>query len=456
MMEFRIEHDSLGEVKVPKDALFGPQTQRSLHNFNIGRTMPMEVIYALLKIKKAVAFVNHKNHTLDDEKYIAINKAINKLIDGDYKDAFPLHVYQTGSGTQTNMNVNEVVANMANKLHPNAHVHPNDHVNQSQSSNDTFPTAMMMAAYQATNSVIKTVENLIASFDKKQTEFASIIKIGRTHLQDATPITVGQEISGWTSTLEHDVMTLNAIKQSLLELPIGGTAVGTGLNTKNGFDQDVVDTINNNENTNYKVAENKFHGLADHSEITSVHGIFKTLASDLIKIGNDIRFLSSGPRAGYNELSIPSNEPGSSIMPGKVNPTQIEALTMVSAKVFGNDATITFANSQGNFEMNVYKPIIIDSFLESTELLNESINSFTEKLVDGLTVNVDHIKELLNNSLMLVTALSPHIGYEKSAKIAQWAEKNNTTLKESAKHFNIDEADFKKWVNVSKMTHPNK
>lgn len=275
MMDFRIEHDSLGEVKVPKDALFGPQTQRSLHNFNIGRTMPIEVIYALLKIKKAVAFVNHKNKTLDDEKYIAIDEAINKLIDGDYKDAFPLHVYQTGSGTQTNMNVNEVVANMANKLHPNAHVHPNDHVNQSQSSNDTFPTAMMMAAYQATSSVIKTVENLIASFDKKQTEFASIIKIGRTHLQDATPITVGQEISGWKSTLEHDVMTLNAIKQSLLELPIGGTAVGTGLNTKNGFDQDVVDTINNNENTNYKVAENKFHGLADHSEITSVHGILR-------------------------------------------------------------------------------------------------------------------------------------------------------------------------------------
>lgn len=452
-MQFRIEHDSLGEVKVPKDALYGPQTERSRHNFNIGSRMPMPIIEMLLHVKQAAATVNNQHGTLADDKCQAIHDAVDQLLTGKYNDAFPLHIYQTGSGTQTNMNVNEVIAHLAMQSHPQTSVHPNDDVNQSQSSNDTFPTAMMMAAYQASNALIKAAKHLIDTLEAKQQKFATVVKIGRTHLQDATPLTVGQEISGWQSAIQHDVDAMQQLMPTLLELPIGGTAVGTGLNTPTNFDQDMVKQLSKQMNVNYRVADNKFQGLANHSQITSMHGIFKTLASDLIKVGNDIRFLASGPRAGYNELNIPSNEPGSSIMPGKVNPTQIEALTMVAAKVMGNDTTISFANSQGNFEMNVYKPVIIASFLESSQLLTQSITSFTDRLVTGLTVNTKRIAELMDNSLMLVTALSPHIGYEKSAKIAQWAQQNDTKLIDAAEHFEESRDDFNKWVNPRDMTN---
>ncbi|TPR18049.1 class II fumarate hydratase [Apilactobacillus timberlakei] len=455
-MEYRIEKDSLGNVKVPKNALFGPQTQRSRTNFKFGRLMPIQIIHALLQIKKAAAIVNAKDKNLDQNKSTMIVKTINQILDGNYRDEFPLHVYQTGSGTQTNMNVNEVVSHLAQKLNSDIKIHPNDDVNKAQSSNDTFPTAMMIAATDAINNLLPVLKELVNKLNEKEIEYQTVVKIGRTHLQDATPITFGQEISGWKSAIQHDIDFLIANKAALLELPIGGTAVGTGLNTPDNFDLDMVNQLNKQLNEDFKVAPNKFQGLANHSGITMMHGILKTLATDLIKIGNDIRFLASGPRAGYNELNIPSNEPGSSIMPGKVNPTQIEALTMVSAEVMGNDTTINFANSQGNFEMNVYKPLIISKFLESANLLSESVKSFTDKLVDGMTINKARMDELLQNSLMLVTALSPHIGYERSAKIAQKAKKENTTLKEAALASGVDEQEFKKWVVARDMTNIDK
>ncbi|GAA6237342.1 class II fumarate hydratase [Apilactobacillus micheneri] len=452
-MEYRIEKDSLGNVKVPKEALFGPQTQRSRMNFKFGRLMPISIIHALLQIKKAAAIVNTKDDNLDQYKSKTIIKTIDKILAGHYRDEFPLHVYQTGSGTQTNMNVNEVVAHLSKKLNPDINVHPNDDVNKSQSSNDTFPTAMMIAANDAINQLLPVLKQLVEKLNEKEIAYQTVVKIGRTHLQDATPITFGQEISGWKSAIQHDIDFLEANKDALLELPIGGTAVGTGLNTPDHFDSDMVKQLSEQLNENFKVAPNKFQGLANHSGITMVHGVLKTLATDLIKIGNDIRFLASGPRAGYDELNIPSNEPGSSIMPGKVNPTQIEALTMVGAEVMGNDTTINFANSQGNFEMNVYKPLIITKFLESADLLSESVESFTKKLVDGMTINKDRMDELLKNSLMLVTALSPHIGYERSAKIAQKAKKENTTLKKAALASGVNENDFDKWVVARDMTN---
>ncbi|TPR19106.1 class II fumarate hydratase [Apilactobacillus timberlakei] len=455
-MEYRIEKDSLGNVKVPKNALFGPQTQRSRTNFKFGRLMPIQIIHALLQIKKAAAIVNAKDKNLDQNKSTMIVKTINQILDGNYRDEFPLHVYQTGSGTQTNMNVNEVVSHLAQKLNSDIKIHPNDDVNKAQSSNDTFPTAMMIVATDAINNLLPVLRKLVNKLNEKEIEYQTVVKIGRTHLQDATPITFGQEISGWKSAIQHDIDFLIANKAALLELPIGGTAVGTGLNTPDNFDLDMVNQLNKQLNEDFKVAPNKFQGLANHSGITMMHGILKTLATDLIKIGNDIRFLASGPRAGYNELNIPSNEPGSSIMPGKVNPTQIEALTMVSAEVMGNDTTINFANSQGNFEMNVYKPLIISKFLESANLLSESVKSFTDKLVDGMTINKARMDELLQNSLMLVTALSPHIGYERSAKIAQKAKKENTTLKEAALASGVDEQEFKKWVVARDMTNIDK
>ncbi|TPR14163.1 class II fumarate hydratase [Apilactobacillus timberlakei] len=455
-MEYRIEKDSLGNVKVPKNALFGPQTQRSRTNFKFGRLMPIQIIHALLQIKKAAAIVNAKDKNLDQNKSTMIVKTINQILDGNYRDEFPLHVYQTGSGTQTNMNVNEVVSHLAQKLNSDIKIHPNDDVNKAQSSNDTFPTAMMIAATDAINNLLPVLRKLVNKLNEKEIEYQTVVKIGRTHLQDATPITFGQEISGWKSAIQHDIDFLIANKAALLELPIGGTAVGTGLNTPDNFDLDMVNQLNKQLNEDFKVAPNKFQGLANHSGITMMHGILKTLATDLIKIGNDIRFLASGPRAGYNELNIPSNEPGSSIMPGKVNPTQIEALTMVSAEIMGNDTTINFANSQGNFEMNVYKPLIITKFLESANLLSESVASFTNKLVDGMTINKERMDNLLQNSLMLVTALSPHIGYERSAKIAQKAKKEGTTLKEAALASGVDEQEFKKWVVARDMTNIDK
>ncbi|MHA8137618.1 class II fumarate hydratase [Lactobacillaceae bacterium Scapto_B20] len=455
-MEYRIEKDSLGEVKVPKDALWGPQTQRSHQNFKIGQQMPIEIVHNLLQIKKAAAIVNHQIGHLTAEKAELISQTVDQLLTGQHDDAFPLVVFQTGSGTQTNMNVNEVIAHVAHQINPAISIHPNDDVNQSQSSNDTFPTAMMMAATQAIDKLIPTLKQLIKSLTVKQQEFEHVVKIGRTHLQDATPITFGQEISGWISAAQHDLDYLIQNRTTLLELPIGATAVGTGLNTPTGFDTAMVDQLNQQTDVQFSVAPNKFQGLANHSSITMVHGILKTLASDLVKVGNDIRFLASGPRAGYGELNIPSNEPGSSIMPGKVNPTQIEALTMVCAQVIGHDTTINIANSQGNFEMNVYKPIIIYDFLDSSNLLTEAIESLTIHLIDGLSVNQARMTELVDNSLMLVTALSPHIGYERSAKIAQKAQRDGTTLKQAALTSGVTEAEFKEWVDAKAMTNQDR
>ncbi|MHA8110325.1 class II fumarate hydratase [Lactobacillaceae bacterium Melli_B4] len=455
-MEYRIEKDSLGEVKVPKDALWGPQTQRSHQNFKIGQQMPIAIIHNLLQIKKAAAIVNHQIGNLAADKTDLISQTVDELLTGQHDDAFPLVVFQTGSGTQTNMNVNEVIAHVAHQINPAVNIHPNDDVNQSQSSNDTFPTAMMMAATQAIDKLIPALKHLIQSLTTKQQAFENVVKIGRTHLQDATPITFGQEISGWISAVQHDLDYLTQNRATLLELPIGATAVGTGLNTPDGFDTAMVDQLSQQTDIQFTVAPNKFQGLANHSSITMVHGILKTLASDLIKVGNDIRFLASGPRAGYGELDIPSNEPGSSIMPGKVNPTQIEALTMVCAQVIGHDATINIANSQGNFEMNVYKPIIIYDFLDSSNLLTEAIESLTIHLVDGLTVNRDRMTELVDNSLMLVTGLSPHIGYERSAKIAQKAQREGTTLKQAALASGVTENEFKRWIDAKSMTNINR
>ncbi|UQS87361.1 class II fumarate hydratase [Nicoliella spurrieriana] len=452
-MEYRIEHDSLGEVKVPKEALWGPQTERSRNNFKIGQQMPIEIIDNLLQIKKAAAIVNQQIGNLSAEKAQLITKTVDQLLAAPHHDAFPLVVFQTGSGTQTNMNVNEVITHIANQTAGTQLIHPNDDVNQSQSSNDTFPTAMMMAATQAIDKLIPALSALIRALQEKQAAFKTVVKVGRTHLQDATPITFGQEISGWVSALQHDLAYLKANQATLLELPIGATAVGTGLNTPDGFDQAMVAQLSRQTGIQFTVAPNKFQGLANHTGITMVHGILKTLATDLIKIGNDVRFLASGPRAGYNELNIPSNEPGSSIMPGKVNPTQVEALTMVCAQVIGHDTTINIANSQGNFEMNVYKPIIIYDFLDSTNLLTEAITSFNHHLVAGLTVNQARMTELLENSLMLVTALSPHIGYERSAKIAQKAQREGLTLKAAALASGVTESEFNRWVDARAMTN---
>ncbi|MDV7687560.1 class II fumarate hydratase [Oenococcus oeni] len=451
--KYRIEKDTLGEVKIPASALWGPQTERSRQNFKIGQRMPFEIIESLLQIKKAAAVVNEKNGEISKEKSNLIVEVIDQLLVGKYQDAFPLVVYQTGSGTQTNMNVNEVIVHLAAEINPKVLLQANDDVNHSQSSNDTFPTAMAIAAYDAVKKLLSVLEHLENSLNDKALEFKNIVKIGRTHLQDATPITFGQEISGWSSQIKHNFDYLQNNKKTLLELPIGGTAVGTGLNTVKDFDRQMVEQLSVQKGISYLVAPNKFQGLAAHSAINFIHGIFKTLAADLVKIGNDIRFLASGPRSGYGEINIPANEPGSSIMPGKINPTQIEALTMVAARVMGNDTTIDFSSSQGNFEMNVYKPIIIQSFLESAKLLTEAIGSVDKNLIQGITVNQKRMKDLVDNSLMTVTALSPHIGYEKSAKIAQKALRENTKLIDAALASGyVTEKEFREWVDPFKMT----
>lgn len=451
-MKYRIEKDTLGPVKVPANVLWGPQTERSRHNFSYGPKMPLAIVRGLIQIKKAAAIVNQHLGNLDAARAKVIIKTANHLLHHDDASQFPLHVFQTGSGTQTNMNVNEVISHLAKQIDPQHFVHPNDDVNRSQSSNDTFPTAMMMVGTLAIQELIPALKDLIQTFNHKSKAYMQVVKIGRTHLQDAVPLTVGQEISGWASALQHDLDYLTNNQATLRELPIGGTAVGTGLNAPQGFDRLMVKQISKQLGIQFQVAPNKFQGLANHSGITMVHGALKTLAADLMKVGNDIRFLASGPRAGYDELNIPSNEPGSSIMPGKVNPTQVEALTMVCTQVMGNDVTINVAASQGNFEMNVFKPVIIYNFLQSAHLLTETIKSFNQLLVQGLTVNQKRINALVDNSLMLVTALSPHIGYAKSAKIAQTAQKNGTTLKAAALKAGVSAVDFKKWVDPAKMT----
>ena len=454
-MEYREEYDSLGIIKVPKTALWGAQTERSRHNFAVGPVMPELVVRALINIKKAAARVNKQLGQLDERRALLIEQACDQILAmPEMMSSFPLKVYQTGSGTQSNMNVNEVISHVAHELDPHLLIHPNDHVNMAQSSNDTFPTAMQIAAFQETKRVLTVLEKVDQTLKGKQEEFWQVVKIGRTHLQDAVPMTFGQEISGWRAALNHSRQALQANLMLLAELPIGGTAIGTGLNVPEGFDQAMVTELGKIYRLKLVCAPNKFQGLANHTGINIIHGIFKSLASDLIKIGNDIRFLASGPRAGYEELVIPANEPGSSIMPGKVNPTQIEALTMAAATVMGNDTTITFAASQGNFEMNVYKPVIIQAFLASADLLAGVTASFEEHCLRGLTVNQQRMHELVDNSLMLVTALSPHIGYEKSAEIALTAQRQQLTLRQAALQSGYLTADeYDQWIEPLAMTN---
>ncbi|WP_040471679.1 class II fumarate hydratase [Lentilactobacillus kisonensis] len=456
MTDYRIEEDTLGKVKVPKNALWGPQTERSRNNFPTGPVMPVQIIKSLITIKLAAAKVNQAQGSLAADKATLIEKVCRQLLsltDQNLMADFPLRVFQTGSGTQTNMNVNEVIANLCKQLDSRIEILPNDDVNHSQSSNDTFPSAMNIAAYQSVTKLETEIKHLIAVLKDKQQQYWQVVKIGRTHLQDATPLTYGQEISGWVSTLEHDRHYITETSDTLLELPIGGTAVGTGLNTLPGFDTKMVAMLSDNYSLPFRT-QNKFFGLSNHSGLTVTHGAIRTLAGDLLKIANDIRFLASGPRAGYGELTIPANEPGSSIMPGKVNPTQAEAITMAATRVMGNDTTIEVAASQGNFEMNVYKPVIIFSFLESTTLLTGILHHFTDKLVAGMTVNADRMQELVDNSLMTVTALSPHIGYHKAAEIAQLAHQDGTKLKDAAiKLGYVSGTDFDKWMKPLDMTN---
>ncbi|WP_347548322.1 class II fumarate hydratase [Pseudalkalibacillus hwajinpoensis] len=437
-MDYRIERDTIGEIKVPADKMWGAQTQRSKQNFKIGNEhMPLEVVKAFAILKKSAALANQRLGKLEDEKAEAIVKAADEVISGEHNEHFPLVVWQTGSGTQSNMNMNEVIAYRANELlkeqGSDARIHPNDDVNKSQSSNDTFPTALHVAAVLSVEDhLYPALIELKETLYQKMQDYDHIIKIGRTHLQDATPLTLGQEISGWHRMLvKCENMLLESVKY-MKELAIGGTAVGTGLNAHPKFGDMVAEEISNMTNKTFASAENKFHALTSHDEVVHVHGALKALAADLMKIANDVRWLASGPRCGIGELNIPANEPGSSIMPGKVNPTQSEALTMVAAQVMGNDATIGFSASQGNFELNVFKPVIIYNFLQSSNLLADGMKSFNDNCAVGIEPNEEVIQDYLKNSLMLVTALNPHIGYENAAKIAKKAHEDGTTLRESA------------------------
>ncbi|WP_374110569.1 class II fumarate hydratase [Neobacillus cucumis] len=456
--KFRIEKDTLGEIRVPEDKYWGAQTQRSKENFKISEEkMPIEVIYGLAYIKKAAAIVNSKLGKLDEFKMSIIVNVCDEIHNGDYDQHFPLLVWQTGSGTQSNMNVNEVIANRANQklvdMGRTERIHPNDDVNMSQSSNDTFPTAMHIAAYlKITESLLPAILELRKTFQEKEKAFTDIIKIGRTHLQDATPLTLGQEISGWRAMLEKDVQMIKEASQHLLNLAIGGTAVGTGINAHPQFGQMMAEELSKLTGYSFKSSDNKYHALTSHDEIVFVHGALKALAADLMKLANDVRWLASGPRSGIGEISIPANEPGSSIMPGKVNPTQSEALTMVACQIFGNDAAIGFAASQGNFQLNVFKPVIIHNLIQTIRLLSDGIRSFNENCAIGIEANVEKIRNNVERSLMLVTALNPHIGYEKAAEIAKLAFKENSTLKEAAlKTGYVTEEQFIEWIQPEKM-----
>jgi fumarate hydratase, class II len=460
-MDFRIEKDTMGEIKVPTNKYWGAQTQRSKENFKIGiERMPIEVIYAFAILKRSAATVNEKLGKLSSNKTRAILFACDEILAGKLDDHFPLVVWQTGSGTQSNMNVNEVIAHVGNDwLKVNAideKIHPNDDVNMSQSSNDTFPTAMHVAGVKTVmEELIPSIKQLHSTLKLKEKEFAHIVKIGRTHLQDATPLTLGQEISGWVHMLAlSEQMILDSI-QKMQALAIGGTAVGTGINAHPKFGQLVAEEITNITKLPFQSSINKFHSLTSHDEIVFVHGALKALAADLMKIANDVRWLASGPRCGIGEISIPENEPGSSIMPGKVNPTQSEAITMVAVQVMGNDAAIGFAASQGNFELNVFKPVIIYNFLQSVRLLTDSIQSFHTNCAIGIQANLPVITKYLNESLMLVTALNPHIGYEKAAAIAKHAHKEGLSLKESALQLGLlTEKEFDEYVKPEEMINP--
>ncbi|MFR0863171.1 MAG: class II fumarate hydratase [Oscillospiraceae bacterium] len=436
-MEYRVEHDSMGEVRVPADKYWGAQTERSHNNFPIGvgiETMPAEIIHAFGILKKAAARANRalRPEKMTEEKLAAIEQAADEVISGQLLDNFPLVVWQTGSGTQSNMNSNEVIANRGNEIAGKKLLHPNDDINMSQSSNDTFPTAMHIAAVCALeDKVIPAIDTLVTTFRRLEAENAGVIKSGRTHLQDATPISFPQEISGWRSSLERDKELLLLAVKPLKELALGGTAVGTGLNTPKGFDTAVAAEIAKLTGKDFKTAENKFHALTSKDEIVFAHGALKALAADMMKIANDVRWLASGPRDGLGEIFIPENEPGSSIMPGKVNPTQCEAVTMVAVQVMGNDVAVSMAASQGNFELNVFMPVCIYNFLQSARLLAESIVSFNDRCACGIRANREKMEHNLHNSLMLVTALNPYIGYENAAKTAKKAYKENISLKEA-------------------------
>ena len=436
-MDYRIEHDSMGEIQVPADRYWGAQTQRSCQNFPIGvgiETMPREITHAFGILKRAAAAANHalRPEKMTAEKLSAISQACDEVISGSLNDHFPLVVWQTGSGTQSNMNANEVIANRGNAIAGAKLLHPNDDVNMSQSSNDTFPTAMHIAGVLALeDKVLPAIDLLIATFKKLEAENQGIVKSGRTHLQDATPISFSQEISGWRSSLERDCQLITIALEPLKELALGGTAVGTGLNAPKGFDVKVAEEVSKLTGKTFRTADNKFHALTSKDELVFAHGALKALAGDLMKIANDVRWLASGPRDGLGEITIPENEPGSSIMPGKVNPTQCEAVTMVAVQVMGNDAAVGIAASQGNFELNVFMPVLIYNFLQSARLLAEAMVSFHNNCVVGIKANKEKMAHNLHNSLMLVTALNPYIGYENAAKTAKLAYKENISLKEA-------------------------
>lgn len=453
-MKYRIEKDSLGQVKVPEDKLWGAQTQRSLANFKIGtEKMPDEIIRAFALIKKAAASTNCRLSYLDEKRATAIMQSCDKLLEGKLDGNFPLVVWQTGSGTHTNMNINEVIANRANEILGEDLVHPNNHVNMSQSSNDTFPTAMHIAALRSLeDGVLPALADLKETFAGKMKEYNHVIKIGRTHLQDATPLTLSQEISGWHRMLEKSEKMILCSMDELRELALGGTAVGTGINCPSGFAELIAEEISQLSGKEFVTAENKFHSLTSRDDLVFAHGALKALAADIMKIANDVRFLASGPRCGIGEIIIPENEPGSSIMPGKVNPSQAEAVTMVVCRVMGNDMTVGMAASQGNLQLNVFMPVIIYSFLQSARLLGDCMRSFNENCAVGIQPNYERIKHNLDNSLMLVTALSPHIGYDNAAKIAQMAHTDGLTLKEAAvKSGLITENEFDSYVKPENM-----
>ena len=456
-MDYRIEHDSMGEVKVPADKYWGAQTERSHENFPIGtEKIPQEVIYAFAVLKKGAALANCKLGNLDARRAEAIAAACDEILAGKLDEEFPLVVWQTGSGTQSNMNVNEVVAARANAILGEKLVHPNDHVNKSQSSNDTFPTAMHIAALTATEDhVLPALEQLAATFERLSAAYADVIKVGRTHLQDATPLTLGQEISGWAASLRRDERMIRQAMEDVRELALGGTAVGTGLNALPEFGETVAAEISALTGKRFVTAPNKFHALTSKDELVYLHGAFKALAADLMKIANDVRLLASGPRCGIGELLIPENEPGSSIMPGKVNPTQCEAVTMVAVQVMANDVAVSMAASQGNFELNVFMPVCIYNFLQSARLLGDVMRSFELRCARGIKPNREKIQAYLNDSLMLVTALNPHIGYENAAKVAKTAFAEGITLREAAVKLGFLTAEaFDQIVRPEKMVGP--
>ena len=454
MEDFRIERDTMGEVKVPADKYWGAQTQRSHQNFKVGNKMPDQIIRAFAYLKKGAALANERLGNLESPKAEMISKVCDEVLDGSLDGNFPLVVYQTGSGTQSNMNVNEVIANRGNELAGEKLLHPNDDVNRSQSSNDTFPTAMSIAAVVTVEEkLLPAAEQMTETLRTLEDKYMHVVKTGRTHLQDAVPMTFGQEISGWRSMMEHSTDNIKASLKPLREIALGGTAVGTGLNAPEGFDKASAEIISRLTGHDFVTAPNKFHALSSKDAFVYAHGALKAMAADLMKMANDIRWLSSGPRCGLGEITIPSNEPGSSIMPGKVNPTQTESATMVAVRVMGNDTVVGMAASQGNFQLNVFMPVIADAFIQSAELLAQSLASLELNCVRGIEPIEEKMEENARKSLMVAAALNTHVGYEAGAKAAKWAHKNGTTLKEAAVQLNIcTDEEYERWVDLKEMT----